>query len=446
MKKAFLGVLIIISIGVITAPFLNGLMMEKMLRSQLKKVNELYADQPFSPNFEITRYDRGFGSSEIEWTITMPQMQAIGGINPIILVEKAKHGYMGVSSTTSLNQNSWYTDFIREKLDSKDPLSISSRYNLLSGVTGTVSLEPLELLDDKNNRFIISPGELVIKTDRSFENVLTKANFEGISVPGEIDIKGIALHSDMKVISSLIMDGKSSLSIQQVSIKGSNKRKAVAISSIKGASTLEFDETNKKLSMNTEYSVDQIVTGEKKVDDISIRVGINQLDSDSFENVYKAYINILSDMLTNFATVKDNPEQAKAMMNRQMALVGMRLMPEVEKLFKKDLQIVISDLHLTLPQGEVEGDFAISLKKDMTLADFIALTQQPEKLVEVFSFASNMTLPDGLVASQDNLLVPMLPGMQTGVFEKLGEKLVHKTEIKDNKLLLNNQEFILRPY
>lgn len=446
MKKALLGVLIIVVIGIFAAPFVNGLMMEKVLHRQLEKYNELYADQPLYPNIEITRYDRGFGSSEIEWTITMPQLLATEGVGPIILVEKAKHGYMGASSTTSLEQNSWYSDFIDKELDGKNPLSISSSYNLLSGFSTTFLLEPFELLDDKDNRFMISAGELVIKTDCAFENMVTDATFGGFSVPGKADIKGIELHSDIKVISTFIMDGTSSFSIQQVNIQDANKSKAVAINAIKGASTLDFDETAKKLSMNTEYSVDQVVAGEEKVDDLRLRIGINNLDSEAFESFYEVYVAMVSDMMADLATVQGNPEQVKDMTGRKMALAGIRLISEVEKLLKKDLQIEIADLHLTLPQGEVEGDFSIGLKKDMTLAGFMTLTQQPENLVEVFSYTSNMTLPDGLVDNQDSLLVPMLPGMQSGVFEKQGERLVHKAEIKDNKLLLNGKEFVLRTY
>ncbi len=72
------------------------------------------------------------------------------------------------------------------------------------------------------------------------------------------------------------------------------------------------------------------------------------------------------------------------------------------------------------------------------------LAQQPEMLAEIFSFASNMTLPEGLIPNQNQLLVPMFPGMQTGVFEQQGAKLVHKAEIKDGKLMLNGKELILR--
>ncbi len=109
--------------------------------------------------------------------------------------------------------------------------------------------------------------------------------------------------------------------------------------------------------MSAEYSVDKVVAGREEVDDIHLRIGINQLDAEGFENVYSVYIDMLSDVMENLALTQDNPEQAKAMMEQQMALIGIRLLSEVEKLLKKDLQIEMTDLRLTLPAGEVKGDF-----------------------------------------------------------------------------------------
>jgi len=444
MKKVLLGILILIVIGVIAAPFVNGLMMEKVLRGQLEKVNELYVDQPFSPHFEITRYDRGFSTSDIEWTITFPQLQEFEGIQSIVMVEKANHGLLGATSTTSLDQNSWYTDFISEKLNGKDPLTITSEYNLLNGATGTFSIESFELVDDQDNLIVFSPAEMVVQTDRNFEKIEAHGNFDGFSIPGAVGIEGIRFDSDMKIISSLIMDGTSSFSIDQVSINNGNTNKSIAISAIDAASKIDFDETDKKLSMSTTYSIDKVSADNNEVDDIRVRIGINQLDSDGFESVYNVYVDMLSEMMENLATTEGNPEQTAAIMEQQMPLFGIRLMSEAEKLLKKDLQIEIADLHLTLPQGEVEGDFSIGLKKDMTLAGFFPLAQQPEMLVEIFSFASNMTLPEGLVPNQNQLLAPIFPGMETGIFKMQGETLVHKAEIKDDMLMLNGKELVLR--
>ena len=327
MKKTLFGILIIVVVGVMAAPFCNGLMAEKVLRSQLDEYNDRYADQPFYPQLEITRYDRDFGSSEIEWTITIPQLQAADDFPPIVLIEKAKHGYMGVTSTTSLDRNDWYVDFIREELDGNDPLSIVSQYNFLSGVTTTATLAAIELLDNENNRVSIKPAKLVIQADRSFENFLTEANLEGFSFAEQVDIEGIELRSDVKRISSFIMDGESSFSARNINFMDGDKGKDVAISSLKALSKIDFDETGEKLSMSTGYSIDQIVADEEKINDIRVEIGINQLDAKGLENIYKIYMDMMGDIMANLATAQNDPGQSKAMLDQKMDLMGVCVAP-----------------------------------------------------------------------------------------------------------------------
>lgn len=444
MKKALLGIVVISIIAVITAPFINGVMMEKTLHRQLDKYNELYAELSFYPKYEITRYARQFGSSEIEWTITMPHLSSDDRIDKIILIEKAEHGYLGVSSTISLNKNSWYTNFINEQLNGQDPLTISAHYNVLSGVTAAISWDSFELQADTNAAVIVTPGTCIIKTDRALNNILIDAKMDGFSVPDMIDIQGVALHSNMTLISSLIAVGTSSLSIEQVDVKNRRKNKSASISAINVGSTVDFDEAHNTLSMHSEYSVDHIASDKQKIDAILIKIGIKKLDAEGLAKVYKVYLDLMNEVFAKLETEQADAAQMQAEMEQLGHRAGIRLMSEVEKLLKKDLEFEISKLHLTLPEGDIQGDFNLGLKQDITLANLMALTQQPEKLVEVFSFASNMTLPDGLVPNQEKLLMPMLPGMQGGMFEMLGDKLVHRAQIADNKLLLNDREVLLR--
>ena len=440
MKKVLLGVLIIIVIGLVSAPFISGLIVENTLYNQLDHLNARYADHPFAPKITITRYDRGFSSSEIEWTMALPDLQGVEGISPLVFVEKVKHGYLGASSTTSLDRNGWYHDFVSKELNGKNPLTISTEYQLLSGGTVTMSVEPFELVDSQDTHLSIKPAKLVVKCDRNIDNIETDGIFEGLVVADVVEVKNISLHSNMQQTTSLFMAGTSSYGIEQIAVNGPEP---VIVSDLKGRSAIGFDETTRNMSVNSEVSVAQITTGEDKIADLRLDMGVNHLDAAAFENFYRVYVEVLSDAMANLATVQGNPEQAKAMMQQQMAFAGMRLAGEFEKLLKKDLQITIDKLHVTLPQGEIDGNFALGLKKDLSMVDFIALGQQPQMIVDQFAFASNLSLPDGLIANQNPLLVPVIPGMQGGFFEQSGDKLVHKAEIKDHKLLLNGKEFVL---
>jgi len=443
MKKVLLGILIIVVIGLVSAPFINGLIVEKTLYSQLDNINARYADHPFAPKIAITRYDRGFSSSEIEWTMDLPDLQGVEGISPLIFVEKVKHGYLGASSTTSLDRNSWYRDFVSNELDGNDPLTISSEYQLFSGGTVTASIDPFELVDSQDTHLSIKPGHLVLKFDRNLENIEMDGGFEGLIVDDAVEVKNISLRSNMQQTSSLFMAGTSSYGIEQIAVNAPDPAAAMLLDNLKGSSIIGFDETTRNMSVKSEMSIAQIMTGENKIADLHLDMGVNHLDADAFENFYRVYVEVLSDAMANLATVQGNPEQAKAMMQQQMAFAGMRLAGEFEKLLKKDLQITIDKLHVTLAEGDIDGNFALGLKKDLSMVDLIALGQQPQMIVDQFSFASNVSLPDGLIANQNPLLVPVLPGMQGGFFEQSGDKLVHKAEIKDRKLLLNGKEFVL---
>ncbi len=56
--------------------------------------------------------------------------------------------------------------------------------------------------------------------------------------------------------------------------------------------------------MSTTYSIDKVIADNNEVDDIRVRIGINQLDSDGFESVYNVYVDMLSEMMENLATTE----------------------------------------------------------------------------------------------------------------------------------------------
>ena len=123
-----------------------------------------------------------------------------------------------------------------------------------------------------------------------------------------------------------------------------------------------------------------------------------------------------------------------------MKQIGMQLLGPAEKLLAKGLELQISDLHFTLPQGKVTGDLSVGLKKDMTIAQFMPLATQPTLAFDIFFLKSHCSLPAELLGGKTSVLEPMFPGMQTGLFVEKGQRAEHMAEIKDGKLLLNGKE------
>ena len=152
------------------------------------------------------------------------------------------------------------------------------------------------------------------------------------------------------------------------------------------------------------------------------------------------YTEMANTILQEITAAEDDPEKMKTVFQEQMGRTQFQMMTAYESLLKKGLEFQISDLHAQLPSGEVKGDAVLSLNKDMTFAQFIPLVHQPELVVDVFSLKSDVSLPAELVGDNPDLLSPIYPGMQTGLFVKNGENLTHKAETRDSKLYLNGLE------
>jgi uncharacterized protein YdgA (DUF945 family) len=440
MKKVLVALLVAVVVCVAAAPYVNGLMMEKLLHKQLQRVEQIYGENPFSPQIQILSYERGYLSTEIEWSISTPQIGAVNEAVPVFLVEKAKHGLFGVSSTTSFDQNSWFSEFVEDDLAGENPFSITTDYSLFSGASVAVTVDAFELTLEEGELLVVSPAELVVETDSQLKSVAMHGHADGFAILG-LDVRGIDLDVDMQLISSLISEGESTIAVEQVVVTDDTEDFAVTLSGLENTSIIDFDETANKLSVATRYSANQIIAEDETIKDLNFSISLDQLDVEALENIYSLYLDSADAILETLQAGDEGPsDQAQF----EMAMLGMSLIPEVENLLQKDLGIAIKDVHLSFPDGEIDGMISIALKKNMTFAGFVALASDPQQLVDVFSFTSNVTIPDGLIPNQADLLLPMFPGMQGGLFEMGEGVLTHKAEIKDEKLFLNDKEFALQ--
>jgi hypothetical protein len=131
-------------------------------------------------------------------------------------------------------------------------------------------------------------------------------------------------------------------------------------------------------------------------------------------------------------------------MEKQLAGLGHQMGEAYEKLLKQGLEFEISDLKATLPEGQIKGTFALGLKKDMTIAQFRRLATEPALALDIFSLKSDFSLPIKLIGENPQLLQPIFPGMQTGLFVKKGNNLIHHAETRKGKLFLNGLELQLQ--
>jgi uncharacterized protein YdgA (DUF945 family) len=437
MKKIIIGIVFLIVIAGVGAPFFNGLVMENIVRDSLSNVNTMYLDTGSGVSVEIINYDRNYASTEIEWKMKLGSLKAIYGVDEIIFVERATHGFTGIVSETSLEKNIWFSNLVNDKLDGKNPLKITSEYSLSGQINSTIDLDAFSLpVEDEVVE--IKPGKALFTCSEDFGKFSSEVSWAGFSVAEKMQVDGISITSDLKRLSTYLWDGSLVLGIEKVEIEESSQ--PFNLTNLKVDYSLDVDEDENRLSVVTSIGFDNMLAGLEKVDDAFVRIGSVNMDIQGFEEFVKLYTEMANTVLKDVAAAENDPEQSKTVLQEKLIQTRFQFIAAYEKLLKQGLEFQISDLHAQLPMGEIKGDVVLSLNKDMTLAQFIPLIHQPELVLDILSLQSNLTFPAELADGNPMLLAPIFPGMTTGLFVKDGENLTHQAETIEGKLFLNGQE------
>ncbi len=156
------------------------------------------------------------------------------------------------------------------------------------------------------------------------------------------------------------------------------------------------------------------------------------------------YTKTMSEIFENVAAYEGDSGETAEIIETQMTTAGLQMIAAYEKLLQQGVELQISDLLIKLPEGDVAGAITLRLLKNMTLMQFAPVVGQPDLLLDILYLKSQLRLPAALVGDKPMLMAPFYPGMQTGVFIKEGDFLVHSAETRNGKLFLNNEEFILK--
>ena len=437
MKKIVAGIFLLLIIAGVGVPFVNGLVMENIVKKSFANLNSMYSDTGSGVSIEIMRYDRKFSSTEIEWKIKLGAMKAIYGIDEIVFIDRAKHGYTGIVSTTSLEKNKWFTDFVSKKLAGINPLVISTEYKLSGQINATITLAAFTL-PVEGEMIAVKPGKAYFTWDEELKNFSSETSWDGFSVAEKMAIEGISLSSNLEKISTYLWDGTLSYGIAKGQIKGNSEQFELA--DFKGDYSLDIDKEENTVAVVATFGVNRLQAGLEKLENGFVRLGVINMDAQGFEEFVRLYTEMANTFLKDFTAAGDDPEKMKSILEDQLRRTQFQMLTAYERLLKKGLEFQLSDLRAQLPEGEIHGDVVISLNKDMTFAQFIPLLQQPELMLDIFSLHSEVQLPAKLVGDNPMLLTPIYPGMQTGLFVKDGANLTHKAETRDAKLFLNGQE------
>lgn len=441
MKKFLAAIVVLLIAAGASAPYVSGLVAEREIRDIIAKANKLYAETALGISAEIIQYKRGYASSEVEWKVNLGTMSSLYGVKELLLQEQLKHEMTGVTSTLSLAKNPQYQEFIKTKLAGKDPLHVTTHYSLTGNIESTFVLDAFALPSGEQT-LNIKPARFVATGDKELKHFVVDGAWEGMAVNGMGSVDTVSLKGDMTMESIYLGTGNASMAFKGIKVE--DPEEPFALTNLVINYGINHDKPANKLSAAVEYKADSLSVGDKKVEKALIRMAMNGVNATAYEELMRVYMNAFNKVLTSAGGNMQDPEQLEKAFEQQIGQIGMQLMEPAEKLLTKGLEFQITDVHFTLPQGQVTGNLSVGLAKDMTFAQFIPLASQPDLAMQIFTLQSNCSLPKALIAEDPSFLEPVYPGMKTGVFIEKDDRAEHKAEIKDGKLLLNNQEMPLQ--
>ncbi|MEE4240612.1 MAG: DUF945 family protein [Desulfopila sp.] len=441
MKKG-ITVLAVLLIVVGTAPFINGVLLEKTVRRAFSNADAVNAAHGDVYTVELVRYERDFYSSEIEWKINFGPLKTVYGVEEVVFLEHARHGYTGAVSTTSLEKNSWFNTFITRELQGHNPFNLQTAYSYLGGLESTLKIEPFKMHRGEVS-FDIGAGIFTLVTDAALQNFTSFGTWDGLggntaAIPS---IGKITLESELELLSPYLWDGFMNFSLQK--LRSTHPQGEIDLAALKVGSVFQVDPEKDTLSAVTSFACNGLTTAERAINRAEAQFSMKGMNTERYENFMKMYSVIAADLLRDLAALQDAPGNITKMLQEKTGILGFRLIAAFEELLQKDLELSLQNFLLELPEGKVEADITLRLLKDMSLMQFAPLIGTPEMALDVFFLNSNIQLPIKLVGEPELLLAPLYPGMVTGMFIKDGEFLRHRAETRHGKLFLNDREFVL---
>jgi len=438
MKRALIAVLLILGLCAAAAPFVNGILMEKVVRKSFQDTNELYTDTGSDVAIQIIDYRRGYATSEIDWKVDLGSLKSAYGINEILFTDHAEHGLTGIVSNTSLMKNSWYADFINNKLAGKDPLTITTRYSLSGNILVNAALAEIAL-EEGGEKIQVKPAKMTLGADAGLHNFTIDSTLAGFEIPGKVALTDLSLQGELERISSYIWDGKVTTHLGKT--RAEDKDGVLTLDNLQADYNLDYDDNNKKMAIAMGYAADKLTVNEEAIGKSGCTFSVANLDAEGYNEFMKMYTRTMQDMMHDLPKLEEaSNEELQKELQARMGTIFFQLMTAYEKLMKKGLQIELADLLVTLPDGIVNGNFLLELKKDMTFSEFTPLLGQPSLALDIFNLKSSASVPKTLLGDDPNLLTPLFSGMQTGLFLEEDNMLKHSAETKDGKLFLNGRE------
>jgi len=437
MKKWVVVLAISLLVAFPAFPFVNGIIMERTVKRTIENINQMYADTGSDMRLDILEYNRGLFDTRVQWRVDFGSLAGIY-MKEILLVEKADHGFLGISSETSLEKNIWYSDWVKTKLGGKDPLKIRTRYSATGPIASVVTLDAFSMETGKKS-LNIGALEFNVSIDKAFEFFSTHGRWEGLfeetGKMGPLTFE--IVHTK---IPNLIWQGKGSMVMDEFT--SDEQGASIGLSDISCSYNISADPDHQKMNMGMVMTAGGVEFDGNPLSKWVIDLGLKHVDIQAYEALVRLYYQVLNKSMAQTRSGLSTGEIG-TIVRKTMKRNVPQFVSGLEKLLKKDFEIRMSKLNLELPQGKIKGRFSLGLKQDVTMVQCLMLAAQPDLALDIFFLQSDISLPLALVGDRQDLIFPMFQGMKTGLFVHGGDRLTHRAETRDNRLYLNGQEVVL---
>jgi len=415
MKKTIAVVGILVVGLVVGMPYVTGMVAEKTLKKAVVNLNQ----NKQNGVSEITKVDRGFRNSnyQFSWTppaLLGPEFAELFG-SKIEYSCDAKHGMLAINYDCQFDNLESYTEFVKEYLGGKDPLSVTGKVSLFGEVSQEIALDAFSVNEDGESLKVRS-GLISILTDANFGEYLIDGEFGGVVVntPGSnVDIGKMTMDGDIRLEEDGLQTGVfelgfSKLESEEVSMKGGK---------IKASSQLNNENVDFDYLLSVDQLQSQAAPQPVELDNLKLQFIGNGLDREAMSELNNQ--------------MKEIANQGAEMQPQQMTA----LLPIIESLLKKDLSLWLN-MAVDYQKQPMKTDIAMTLLEDTTIAELSVVAYNPEALLDKMQASINMNLPNSVVES--------VPAFQYQVqssplYKQVGDAYQSSLVLQKNNIKLNGE-------
>ncbi len=433
MKKKILILSIIILIAL---PVINGIVMEKSIHTIFENINDINSISGSPYSVKLISYNRRLFHSDIEWQVDIGPMKPMTGLDNIIIHDRVKHRFLGVTTISDLNTNTWYKEFVEKQTNGKDPLTIVTDYSLFGKIQSNLSATPFAIRVD-DHTLEVGKAHLATTTTRDIEYVKTEGELSSLTIQNLATLDVLTVASDLKYHPPYIWAGEMSMEFDKLAII--NGEEKGELDDFTFTYSLDMDDKSDKMSFFTTFSGDSLTVPDKtSIKDITAKIGFRHVDRKGYDAFMEQYAEILAPLANQ--VFNDNIDITGNEIDSQLTSAGMQMMGTLEKLLTKDLEFVIEDVAMDFPEGKLSAAVNLKLLHDMTLIQLLPLLTKPSHALNIFSLRAEAQIPAALIKDTSFLTMPLSSEMETGLFQEEGDILVHTSKTKNNRFILNGHE------